>query len=670
MTKHTLLIISLFLSVFSITAQDYKFGKVSKEELQEKVYSKDSSAAAVVLYRTHRTYFNYVKETGFEVITEIHERIKIYNSDGFKYATKAENLYHSNGESEKIYGLKAFTYNEVDGKIVKDKLKSSAEFQTEINDYYKQEKFTMPNIKEGSVIEYEYSIASPFYSSIDELVLQYDIPIKKQIVSISSPEYFVFKPNMQGYLRLTPKISAGNGKISFMNTNRGGDKMQVTTSYDKTEIDYLTNISTYDLDDMPALEDESFVNNINNYRSAVKYELQYVKMPDSPIKNYTSTWEDVISKIYQSSKFGSQLTQGNFFKDDLAIILANKDSAMDKTAAIFHFVQDRMNWDGYYGYYVKNGVRKAYKEQKGNIADINLMLIAMLNDAGIESAPVLISTRNNGVPLFPTREGFNYVAAYVELAEGNMLLDASNKYTKPNLLPERAINWFGQIVKKDGTRKSISLMPNTISKETVSCSLVLTEDGILKGKQRTVYSNHLAYNHRNKFNNVSEESYIEKLESATNGIEISEYSIKNQKTIGKPVMESYVFLMENQASTIGDKMYFNPLFHFATEENPFKLGDRYFPIDFTYPWEEKYNISIQIPDGYTIESFPESVKLVLPEGIGSFLYTLKPTTTGLQLVVDIKLNNSVIPAEQYQYIKEFFNKVVQKETEQVVLTKV
>ena len=474
---------------------------------------------------------------------------------------------------------------------------------------------------------------------------------------------------MQGYLRLTPKVSAGNGKISFMNTNRGGDKMQVTTSYDRTEIDYLTNISTYDLDDMPALEDESFVNNINNYRSAVKYELQYVKMPDSPIKNYTSTWEDVISKIYQSSKFGSQLTQGNFFKDDLAVILAGKDSAIDKTAAIFGFIQDRMNWDGYYGYYVKNGVRKAYKEQKGNIADINLMLIAMLNDAGIESSPVLISTRNNGVPLFPTREGFNYVAVYVELEDGNMLLDASNKYTKPNLLPERAINWFGQIVKKDGTRKSISLLPNTVSKEIVNCNLTLSEDGIIKGKQRNVYSNHLAYNHRNKFNDVSEESYVEKLESATNGIEISEYSIKNQKTIGKPVMESYSFMMENQASVIGDKIYFNPLFQFATEENPFKLEDRYFPIDFTYPWEEKYIININIPEGYAVESFPESVNLGLPEGMGSFLYTLKPTATGLQLLVDVKLNNSVIPAEQYQYIKEFFGKVVQKETEQVVLTK-
>lgn len=668
MIKQVISFATLLLVVFTAKSQDYKFGKVSKEELLEKVYEKDSSAAAVVLYRTHKTYFNYIQSTGFQVTTDVHERIKIYNADGFDHATVTENLYHNNGKSETMLRLKAYTYNMVDGKIVKDKLKSSAEFKTELNDYYRQEKFTMPNIKEGSVIEYEYAIVSPFYWSIDELVLQYDIPIKKQEVGITTPEYFVFKPTTKGYLNANPDISVKNGKISFVDKIEGRS-FTTTTKFDRNEIDYTSTSRTYDMSDVPALENEPFVNNIDNYRSAVKYELQYVKMPNSAPKNYTSTWEDVITSIYQSDKFGGQLKQGNFFRDELEVLLADKNSPIEKTAAIFRFVQDRMNWDGYSGYYVKNGVRKAYKEQKGNVADINLMLISMLNDAGVDSYPVLISTRDNGVPMFPTREGFNYVAAYVELEEGSILLDASNKYTEPNLLPTRAINWFGQVVKRDGTRKSISLVPQTVSKEIINCSLSLTKDGTIKGKQRTIYSNHLAYNQRNNFNGVSEESYIKNLESKHSGIEISEYSVKNREKLGKSVMESYSFLMENQASTIGDKIYFNPLFHFATEENPFKLGERYFPIDFTYPWEEKHTINVNLPEGYAVESLPEGLNVTLPNDMGSFLYTLKKNATGLQVLVDIKMNSSIVPAEQYQYIKEFFNKVVQKETEQVVLTK-
>ncbi|WP_051554687.1 DUF3857 domain-containing protein [Maribacter antarcticus] len=668
MIKDTLLIIFLLFAVFSVKSQDYKFGKVSKEELTEKVYAKDSSAPAAVLYRSHKTRFNYLQSNGFQIITFIYERVKIYNADGFKYATVKENLFYNKGQNEHLTGLKAYTYNLVDGKIVKDKLKSSAEFKTKLNDFYNQEKFTMPNVNDGSVIEYQYSISSPFYWSIDELVLQYDIPIKKQEVSISTPEYFVFKPNIKGYLKLNPRVGSGNGKMNFINSNKQR-RGNARYNYDQTELDYSTSVNTYEMIDVPALEAEPFINNINNYRSVVKYELESVKMPDSPVKNYTTTWEDVIDEIYQSQRFGGQLTQGNFFKDDLSVILADKNSDIEKTGAIFHFIQDRMNWDGYYGYYVNQGVRKAYKEKKGNTADINLMLIAMLNDAGVKSYPVLISTRENGVPMFPTREGFNYVAVYVELDKGSILLDASNKYTEPNLLPARAINWFGQVVKKDGTRKSISLIPKTVSKETLTCSLFLTEDGEITGKQRTVYSDYLAYNHRNDFNGVSDESYIKNLESKTGGIEISEFSVKNQLIIGKPITESYAFLMENQASSIGDKIYFNPLFHFATKENPFKLEERYFPIDFKYPWEEKYNISINIPEGYVIESIPESLKLELPDKMGSFLYTLKVNSTGLQVLVDIKFNNSIIPSKQYQFIKEFFNQIVQKETEQVVLSK-
>lgn len=670
MIKHFVLLIAFLSSLISVSAQDYKFGKVSVDELQEKVYAKDSSASAAILYRSEKTKFNYVQSMGFQVTRYIQERVKIYNTDGFKFATVKENLYKDKGSYENISGLKAFTYNLIDGKIVKDKLKSTGVFKTELNDFYNQEKFTMPNIKEGSIIEYEYSVVSPFYWSIDEFILQYDIPIKKQEVSITTPEYFVFKPNMKGFLKLEPRIGNGNGKINFLSSRRKSNGWVSNTSLKSSEVNYLTTITSYEMSDVPALKEEPFVNNINNYRSAVKYELQYVKMPQTVVKNYTSTWEDVIRNIYQSTSFGGQLTQGNFFKNDLEVILKDKNTAIEKTAGIFHFVQDRMNWDGYYGYYVKSGVRKAYKEQTGNIADINLMLIAMLNDAGIPSYPVLISTREHGVPMFPTREGFNYVAAYVELDEGGILLDASNKFTKPNLLPSRALNWFGQVVKKDGTRISLPLMPSSLSKQNVVCNLVLGEEGTVTGKQRTIFTDYMAYKHRNRFNDVSEDSYIQKLEAEHSGIVISGYDIKNDKVIGKPVMESYEFTMEDQANAIGDKMYFNPLFYYAQKENPFKLENRYFPIDFSHPWEEKYHMNIIIPEGYVIETLPESINLVLPNNMGSFLYTLKANLANIQLVVHVKVNEAVIPVEHYHHVKEFFNQLIQKQNEQVVLSKV
>jgi hypothetical protein len=49
--------------------------------------------------------------------------------------------------------------------------------------------------------------------------------------------------------------------------------------------------------------------------------------------------------------------------------------------------------------------------------------------------------------LFPNRTGFNYVIAAVETPSGMMLLDASDKFSTPNVLPFRALNWTGRLIR-------------------------------------------------------------------------------------------------------------------------------------------------------------------------------------------------------------------------------
>jgi hypothetical protein len=50
--------------VTTFFAQDYKFGKVSKEELEEKTYPLDSTADAAYLYKYRRTYFDFLENKG------------------------------------------------------------------------------------------------------------------------------------------------------------------------------------------------------------------------------------------------------------------------------------------------------------------------------------------------------------------------------------------------------------------------------------------------------------------------------------------------------------------------------------------------------------------------------------------------------------------------------
>ncbi|WP_273567879.1 DUF3857 domain-containing protein [Maribacter halichondriae] len=392
-----LLLILLIITVQITTAQNYSFGKVSKEELQETYNPLDSSAAATYLYKYRKTNFDYVTGLGFQQVTEVHERIKIYNKDGFDYATKKIALYKDGSNREKVNSLKAVTYNLENGKIVEEKLRKDGEFEVELSKYYDQQSFTMPKVKEGSVIEYRYKFVSPFLANVDEFVFQHDIPIKKLEAIMDSPEYFNFRVNTKGFLRVVPKVEQKNRKANLsqrvVQKSGNGTGGGVTTKRETSTVDYVSTLATYELTDIPALKEEPYVNGMQNYRSGVKYELSYTKFPNTPIDTYATDWSAVVKSIFENSSFGAELNKTGYFEDEIDAIVSGIQDDEQKIISIFEFVKSKVKWNGFYNKYTADGVKKAYKENKGNVAEINLMLTSMLRYAGLKADPVLVSTR-------------------------------------------------------------------------------------------------------------------------------------------------------------------------------------------------------------------------------------------------------------------------------------
>ncbi|MEP5339223.1 MAG: DUF3857 domain-containing protein [Algibacter sp.] len=668
------ILVILITLCFSITtfSQDYKFGKVSKEELQETSYPTDSSANAAYLYKYRNTFFDYKQGEGFSLVTEIHERVKIYNQEGFEYATKSVHLYKSGSDDEEFHGLKGYTYNLVDGNIEEVKLKKDGIFKTELSKYYDESKFTMPNIKEGTIIEYKYQIRSPFYSMVDEFEFQHEIPIKKLEAKFETPEYFNFKLNTKGFLSVMPKKEKKNDKITFTNKSRtgGGLTYGSQTSYSSNDVEFIKTLWSYNLKDIPALKEEPYVNNINNYRSAVKYELSYTKFPDAVMEYYSTTWEDVVKKIYESPNFGSELQKRGYFEKDIDALIAGVSDPVKKAALIFNFVKSNVKWNKYYGKYTSDGVRKAYKEHTGNVAEINLMLTAMLRYAGLDANPILVSTRSNGIPLFPTREGYNYVISGIEVPNDVILLDATVKNSVPNILPFRTLNWKGRIVRKSGSTATVDLYPKEKAKTTISFMASLSEDGSIGGAMRTSKTGHKAMRYRSDFNSKDEDQFIEDLENEYGGIEIETFDVKNNEDFSKPIVETIKFLMEDQADIINDKIYFSPFFFLSTKENPFKLETREFPVDFGYPMSSSYRFIINLPEGYKVESMPESVALKLPEDLGEFVYQIVPKGNQINVIVNSSINSAIVASLYYEALKAYFMALIEKENEQIVLTKV
>lgn len=178
-------------------AQDYRFGKVSKEELLQKEHPTDPSANAAVLYREVKTEFQYNQDSGWYMVTDYFERVKIYNKEGFDWANAEINLYKGEGE-DKLLGLRGNTYYlDENGKVQDEKLRKDGIFEEETSKYLTQTKITMPAVREGAVIEYKYTINSPFIFNIDEFRFQEIIPIEKVNMVFKTPEYFIYKTHQR-----------------------------------------------------------------------------------------------------------------------------------------------------------------------------------------------------------------------------------------------------------------------------------------------------------------------------------------------------------------------------------------------------------------------------------------------------------------------------------------
>ena len=660
----------VLLCMSKMAAQEFKLGKVSIAELEQKVHPKDSSATAAILYKKGNSRIEYDPSDGFITVTEVETRIKIYKKEGYDWANQKVWYYYANGFKEKVSFSDAATYNLVNGKIEKTKLKSDGTFDEVVNKFRGQKKITMPNVKEGSVIEFSYQVRSPSDRMIRGWDFQTSIPVNYSEFKTYVPEYYVFNVKQKGYV--FPKVTTEKVPKSVILTSkeRNGTINGLQTTFSTDKIDYTETQTTYLATDFPAMKDEAYVNNIDNYTSSIQHELSMTKFPNAQIKTYSTDWNSVVKTIYEYDDFGPELNKTGYFEEDLKKLLADKNTIDEKIMTIFNHVKTNVKWNDYTGYSCDNGVKKAYKEKTGNIADINLMLTAMLRYAGLTANPVLVSTRSNGISIFPNRTAFNYVIAAVETPNGNVLLDASDKFATPNILPFRALNWSGRLIRKDGSSEEVDLMPKKASNDIVFMTYEVDPDGKVKGKTRRQCTDYVAMLTRGRIDGVKEEEYLEKLENHNKKIEISDYVRTNEKEVLLPTIETYSFTGNDLCEVIGGKIYVSPMLFFTEEKNPFKQEEREYPVDFGFPFTDKYNITLKIPEGFTAEVLPAPVVINMQDNLGSFKFNIAANENVLQINIQHQINEAIVSTEQYDMLKEYYKGMIAKETEKIVLKRI
>lgn len=624
-------------------AQFQKFGKIKKHEFETKNESFYKKANAIVLFKNQKTFYEYDSSYGMVIVTKIHERIKILNKEGYEYATKTIDLYSKSTTVEEVE-IKANTFNLINGEIVIDKLNKKNIFKKQTDKFWSTTSFTMPNVTEESIVEWKYTIRSPYLYHINDFVFQYDIPIVHFKGKMTFPEQLNARYEYNKNFNL--KLKKNNG-------------LEIS------------------IDHVEPLTKEPYTNNIENYRGKISFEItestfRYKKLMQgitSETKLLSNTWDEVTKSIYDSPNFGKELKKVNYFKDELPEIIKDITTKKEKVKAIFKFVKNKIKWNKYYGIFTQDGVKKAYQNGIGNVAEINLILTAMLRESGLDASPILVSTRSHKIPVFPTRKGFNYVICGVELPNEIILLDATNEFTTLNVLPKRVLNWKGRIIRSYGSSAFIGLFPKVYAIDDKRVNIKLNTNGSIKGSIRATYKNLNALNYRDKYNKLSNESLIKNLETAYKNIEINKARLGNETNLEKPYSISFQFSAENQMENINEKLYFSPMFFLGDKENIFKQDNRKYPVDFGTPWLENHEFIIQIPEGYKVEKLPESYEVKADSGNYDFDYTSVIKGDKIIIKVKTKFNVPQILHNEYQELKNFYTQKIQKQNEKIVLVK-
>ena len=190
------------------------------------------------------------------------------------------------------------------------------------------------------------------------------------------------------------------------------------------------------------------------------------------------------------------------------------------------------------------------------------------------------------------------------------------------------------------------------------------------GQTRIRKTDYVAQRFRESTALLTDDKYLEKLESDLGGILIDEYKKTNDTSNSSTVIESFKFTSNKHCEIIAGKIYINPLLFFNSTQNPFVLEKRQMPVYFGYPKTDKYNINIEIPKGYKVVSVPQPLKISTANSVGSYSINIAYDNDKIQIVIVKEINLAVVPPDLYDALKDFFQKMMEKQNEKIVLTKI
>jgi len=628
--------------------------KLDNSDLKSTTYSKNPSEAAEILYKSYHYYI-----TDGQLNLDVVSRVKIYKKDqAEKFLNQEIYTYDGkNNKSEKVTSLKVLTYNLVNDKVETTTVEKNSKYKSKESKNYTVTKFAFENVKDGSIVEYKYSVLSPYVWSVDKITVEDIVPTRRFDYVLDFPKYLGFNIDYKG--SLTPK----NRDVADKNIYGG---------------EYYT--YRFGFENIAPFRDEIYVHNIDNYRTSIRAELNSTNITRTPgaydysdiggFKSYAVTWTDIRKQLYESEYFGDQLKKKSLVKDLLPADIKNISSPQEKAAAILKFVQKNYTWNNYYtvGAEDGKGIRNLLETKVGSSGEINLLMILLMRSAGLDAQPIVLSTIGRGILLdySPSVNQLNYVLAGLDVGGKFIIYDGTSKMTVPNLIRPSALNYNGYLM-TDKEAKKVNIFCPEKSTTYLTVDAKLTPDGTMAGSFSDKDTMLYAMMNNEKY---EEDKAAYQKESYKDRYTFPFTNIKTELLDNNAFQTSFDFDSDSFVDGIGGKLVFNPLLFLYSKSHQFDQSDeRKSPIELYTGYDKIKKVTITLPEGYTFENVPKSKKFRTEDSAIQYVY--KVTQEGNKLTVETTttVEDPVYPKEYYPAFKQIFDNITKMEGQVVTAVK-
>ncbi len=499
------------------------------------------------------------------------------------------------------------------------------------------EQLVLSSLKVGTILEYRYAFTTDSLPVMSNWAFQEAIPMRRLELWASVGAAFDCSFHIQNKDKITSFIDAGSNAKVFIAS------------------------------DMPAMRLKTSSYITSDYSSTVRFQINYATVAGTSRQMYALTWREFAQNMQKNANFGAQYTQKENFDALWQAMSGSVNGAKnrdEKIKAVYDFVNKNVEWNGEWGIFAADNLNKAFEKRSANSGELNLMLVACLNSAGIRALPMLISTRAHGKVNVNTAavSQFDHVICQIEVNGAPFFMDAGDIYRPAGTLRVESLNNDALVI--DAVNPQWIKINPTLSVRQTLFSFKLSNDGDLRGRFSKTSKGYEAISDRN---DQSRKQIMKYLQKEYAGISIDSVTTYNLDANLNSIFKRNFYCFIPQVSEIvSNQMTIKPFWR--TDLESFVLpAQRACNVDLAYPISDTHVFNLSLPDGASVEKMPRDETFELADKGAIFQFTSVLSGQILQLSILVKIDRLHYDASEYSRIKELFDRVVAKQKEVIVL---